>query len=63
MNSASAATTDNWQHVQAMCREALGEPLWRFIEECRTADQPERAMMETPGVCQRESTRATEAKK
>jgi NADH:ubiquinone oxidoreductase subunit E len=41
MNPASTTMTDNWEHVQAMCREVLGEPLWRFIEECRGMDQPE----------------------
>jgi NADH:ubiquinone oxidoreductase subunit E len=41
MNPACSTTTDNWEHVQAMCREVLGEPLWRFIDECRAADRPE----------------------
>lgn len=41
MNQATCSTTDNWEHVQAMCREALGEPLWRFIEDCRAAEHPE----------------------
>jgi len=41
MNPPCTTTTDNWEHVQAMSREALGEPLWKFIEECRAADRPE----------------------
>ena len=38
MNPPAATTTDNWEHVRAMAREVLGEPLGRFIEECRAAD-------------------------
>jgi NADH:ubiquinone oxidoreductase subunit E len=45
MNPASTVTTDNWEHVQAMCRESLGEPIWRFIEECRATDQPESCLI------------------
>ncbi len=41
MNPPAATTTDNWEHVRAMAREVLGEPLGRFIEECRAAEQPE----------------------
>lgn len=41
MNAPCCATTDSWEHVQAISREALGEPLWRFIEECRATEHPE----------------------
>ncbi len=41
MNEATCSTTDSWEHVQAMSREVLGEPLWRFIEDCRAAEHPE----------------------
>ncbi len=34
-------STDNWEYVQNMSREVLGEPICRFIDECRREPQPE----------------------
>lgn len=33
-------TTDNWPQVQATAREALGEPIVEYIEQCRRSEQP-----------------------
>jgi NADH:ubiquinone oxidoreductase subunit E len=34
-------STDNWEYVQNMSRQVLGEPICRFIDECRGDPQPE----------------------
>ena len=34
-------STDNWEYVQNMSRQVLGEPICRFIDECRGNPQPE----------------------
>ena len=34
-------STDNWEYVQNMSREVLGEPICQFIDECRREPQPE----------------------
>jgi NADH:ubiquinone oxidoreductase subunit E len=39
--SACACSTDNWEYVQNMSREILGEPICQFIDECRRDPQPE----------------------
>ena len=40
-HSACECSTDNWEHVQNMSREVLGEPICQFIDECRRESQPE----------------------
>jgi NADH:ubiquinone oxidoreductase subunit E len=40
-HSACACSTDNWEYVQNMAREVLGEPICQFIDECRRDPQPE----------------------
>jgi NADH:ubiquinone oxidoreductase subunit E len=40
MNPTCTASTDNWQYVQTMAREILGEPICAFIDECRRGPQP-----------------------
>ena len=37
----STPSTDNWQSVEAASREALGEPIAAFIDECRKGPQPD----------------------
>ena len=39
--TACTCSTDNWQYVENMSREVLGEPICRFIDECRRQPQPE----------------------
>ncbi len=39
--SVCECSTDNWQYVENMSREVLGEPICRFIDECRRDPQPE----------------------
>ena len=39
--SACECSTDNWEYVQNMSREVLGEPICQFIDECRREPQPE----------------------
>jgi NADH-quinone oxidoreductase E subunit len=41
MNPTCPTSTDNWQAVQALSRESLGEPICKFIDECCRGDQPE----------------------
>lgn len=41
MNATCANSTDNWEHVQMICREVLGDPICRFIDEMRQGPQPE----------------------
>jgi NADH:ubiquinone oxidoreductase subunit E len=36
-----ACSTDNWEYVQNMSREVLGEPICRLIDECRRDEHPE----------------------
>ena len=36
-----SCSTDNWEYVQNMSREVLGEPICQFIDECRREPQPE----------------------
>jgi NADH:ubiquinone oxidoreductase subunit E len=38
---ACACSTDNWEYVQNMSREVLGESICQFIDECRRQSQPE----------------------
>ena len=39
--SACACSTDNWEYVQNLSREVLGDPICQFIDECRRDPQPE----------------------
>jgi len=39
--AACTCSTDNWQYVENMSREVLGEPICRFIDECRRQSHPE----------------------
>ncbi len=39
--SACACSTDNWEYVQNLAREVLGEPICQFIDKCRGEPQPE----------------------
>ena len=39
--SACACSTDNWEYVQNMSREVLGDAICQFIDECRRESQPE----------------------
>ena len=36
----STTTTDNWQEVEATAKRVLGEPIVRFIEQCRKQGEP-----------------------
>ena len=38
--SACECSTDNWESVQNMAREVLGDSICRFIDECRGDSQP-----------------------
>jgi NADH:ubiquinone oxidoreductase subunit E len=39
--TACACSTDNWEYVQNMSREVLGESICQFIDACRRESQPE----------------------
>ncbi|MGO9115817.1 MAG: NAD(P)H-dependent oxidoreductase subunit E [Thermoguttaceae bacterium] len=39
--SACECSTDNWEYVQNMSREVLGETICQFIDACRRESQPE----------------------
>jgi NADH:ubiquinone oxidoreductase subunit E len=39
--SACACSTDNWEYVQNLSREVLGESICQFIDACRREPQPE----------------------
>jgi NADH:ubiquinone oxidoreductase subunit E len=39
--SACTCSTDNWEYVQNLSREVLGDPICQFIDECRRDPQPE----------------------
>ena len=39
--SVCECSTDNWEYVQNMSREVLGEPICQFIDDCRREPQPE----------------------
>jgi NADH:ubiquinone oxidoreductase subunit E len=41
MSMTDVHTTDNWQQVESLARERLGEPIAAFIDECRGGPQPE----------------------
>jgi NADH:ubiquinone oxidoreductase subunit E len=36
-----STTTDNWEQVEATAKQVLGEPIVRFIEQCRAQTEPE----------------------
>ena len=36
-----STTTDNWPAVEAAAKSALGEPIARYIAECRSGSEPE----------------------
>jgi NADH:ubiquinone oxidoreductase subunit E len=38
---ACTCSTDNWEYVQNMSREVLGESICQFIDACRRESQPE----------------------
>ncbi len=40
-HSTCECSTDNWEYVQNMSREVLGEPICKFIDACRSEPQPE----------------------
>jgi NADH:ubiquinone oxidoreductase subunit E len=40
-HSACECSTDNWEYVQNMSREVLGQPICQLIDECRREPQPE----------------------
>jgi len=40
-DTACTCATDNWEYVQNLSREVLGEPICKFIDECRGESQPE----------------------
>ena len=40
-DTACACSTDNWEYVQNLSREVLGEPICQFIDACRRESQPE----------------------
>jgi NADH:ubiquinone oxidoreductase subunit E len=39
--TACTCSTDNWEYVQNLSREVLGEAICQFIDECRRDPQPE----------------------
>lgn len=39
--TACECSTDNWEYVQNMSREVLGEEICAFIDQCRREKQPE----------------------
>ncbi|MGA2259556.1 MAG: NAD(P)H-dependent oxidoreductase subunit E [Thermoguttaceae bacterium] len=40
-DTACTCSTDNWEYVQNLSREVLGESICQFIDECRREPQPE----------------------
>ena len=41
MSATSSPSTDNWESVRTASSKVLGEPIARFIDACRRADQSE----------------------
>ena len=37
----STTSTDNWEAVEARPRQVLGEPIMKFIDECRRGPEPD----------------------